>query len=193
MRYVAIDSVEPGQFLGKTIFSGNGSVLLSENVQLTVYMINSLKRVGVTMLYIKDENFEDVDISDPVSEETKRAIIHKMCAAFDMIRSGKSFTARDVSTSVERLVEDVMQNKGVLVQLNDIRSHDNDQFLHALNVCTIATVIGMNMNLTQSQLKEFAIGALLHDIGKVGQEEDGDVRSQTHHTWRGFSSAERQK
>ena len=62
MRYVPIDAVEPGQFLGKTIFSGNGSILLSENVQLTVYMINTLKRIGVTMLYIKDENFDDVDI-----------------------------------------------------------------------------------------------------------------------------------
>lgn len=186
MRYVPIDAVEPGQFLGKTIFSGNGSILLSANVQLTVYMINTLKRIGVTMLYIKDENFDDVDISDPVSEETKRVIIHKMCETFETIRSGKMFSAADVSKSVERLVEEVVQNKGVLVQLNDIRSHDNDQFLHAINVCMIATVIGMNMNLSMPQLKELAIGALLHDIGKVGQEEDGDIRSQDHHTWRGF-------
>ena len=86
--------------------------------------------------------------SDPVSEETKRVIIHKMCETFETIRSGKMFSAADVSKSVERLVEEVVQNKGVLVQLYDIRSHDNDQFLHAINVCMIATVIGMNMNLS---------------------------------------------
>ena len=30
MRYVHIENVEPGQYLGRTIFSGNGAVLLSE-------------------------------------------------------------------------------------------------------------------------------------------------------------------
>ena len=62
MKYVGIESVEPGQYLGKTVFAGTGTVLLAEGVQLTVFMINTLRRIGVTMLYIKDPFFEDVVI-----------------------------------------------------------------------------------------------------------------------------------
>ncbi|MGO4268553.1 metal-dependent phosphohydrolase, partial [Paenibacillus sp. TAF58] len=67
MKYVHLDSVEPGQILGRTIFASNGAILLSEDVQLTVFMINTLNRIGVTMIYIKDPNLEDVQIPEILS------------------------------------------------------------------------------------------------------------------------------
>ena len=99
MKYVQIDSVEPGQYLGKTIFSSNGSVLLSEGVQLTVYMITTLRRIGVTMLYIKEPGLEDVEIVDLVSEENKRNVMQKMGEMLSSIRSGKEFNSRNISIS----------------------------------------------------------------------------------------------
>ncbi|WP_409343041.1 HD-GYP domain-containing protein [Paenibacillus sp. MBLB4367] len=187
MRYISLDSVETGQFLGRTIFSSNGAVLLAEGVQLTVYMITTLRRIGVTMIYIKDEHFADVEIEDVVSEENKRAVMQKINETMQTVRSGKDFQTRGVSISIDRLLEDVLQNKEVLVQLSDIRTKDNEMYLHGLNVCTIATLIGINMGLNQSQLKELAIGALLHDIGKVEMITDDESKDpKLHHTWRGF-------
>ncbi|MCL6457109.1 MAG: metal-dependent phosphohydrolase, partial [Gorillibacterium sp.] len=92
MIYVSIDSVEPGQYLGRTIFAGNGAVLLADGVQLTVYMINTLRRIGVSMIYIKDALFSDVQIEDPVSEESKRMVMSLMNEAIAAVRSGKDFT-----------------------------------------------------------------------------------------------------
>jgi HD-GYP domain-containing protein (c-di-GMP phosphodiesterase class II) len=187
MKYVHIDSVEPGQILGKAIFSSNGTVLLSENVELTVYMINTLRRIGVTMLYIRDELFDDVEVEDIVSEENKRLVIRRMAETFEAIRSGKEFDTRNLSFSIDKLLEDVLQNRNVLVQLSDIRTHDNALYIHALNVCIMSTLVGINLGLNQTQLKELAIGALLHDIGKVGldpEEEKKDPRN--HHAWKGF-------
>ncbi|RAV12645.1 HD-GYP domain-containing protein [Paenibacillus contaminans] len=187
MRYVSLDSVETGQYLGRTIFSSNGAVLLAEGVQLTVYMITTMRRIGVTMVYIKDPLFEDVDVEDVVSEENKRAVMQKIGETIQTIRSGKDFQTRGISISVDKLLEDVMQNKEVLVQLSDIRSKDNEMYIHGLNVCTISTLIGINMGLNQTQLKELAIGALLHDIGKTEMiTDDASKDPKLHHTWRGF-------
>lgn len=187
MKYVHIDNVEPGQFLGKTIFAGNGVVLLSEGVQLTVYMISTLRRIGVTMLYIKDPHFDDVEVDDLLSEETKQAVMRQMGETFEAIRSGKDFNTRSISFSINQLLEDVVNNKEVLVQLSDIRTQDNDLYVHSLNVCVMATLMGVNMNLTPTQLKELAIGALLHDIGKVEVTTDDNSEDvKKHHTWRGF-------
>lgn len=187
MRYVSIETVEPGQFLGKTIFASNGAILLSENVQLTVYMITTLRRIGVAMVYIKDPNFADVEIEEVVSEENKRAVMQRIGDTFDAIKSGKDFSTKAISVSVDRLLEDITQNKEVLLQLSDIRTKDNEMYVHALNVATMATLVGINMGLSQSQLKELAIGALLHDIGKmerITDDESDDLK--LHHTWRGF-------
>jgi HD-GYP domain-containing protein (c-di-GMP phosphodiesterase class II) len=187
MKYVHVDTVEPGQYLGKTIFSGNGAILLSEGVQLTVYMINTLKRIGVTMVYIKDPALEDVEIVDVVSEETKRAVMQKMGETFASIRSGKELSSRALSLSIDTLLDEIMRNQDVLIQLTDIRTKDNEMYVHAVNVCMMSVMIGLNLGLTQTQLKELAIGALLHDIGKLELTADDESSDpKRHHTWRGF-------
>ncbi|AFH59599.1 HD-GYP domain-containing protein [Paenibacillus caseinilyticus] len=187
MRYVHIDSVESGHYLGRTIFTANGSILLSEGVQLTVFMINQLMRIGVTMIYIKDQEFEDLEIPELVSEETKRAVMKRMTDTFNSIRSGKDFNTKSLNLSIDSLLEEVMQNKEVMVQLTDIRTEDNAMYVHALNVCMMSVLIGINLGLPASQLRELAIGALLHDVGKlelITDDEHSDKRR--HHTWRGF-------
>lgn len=187
MRYIDVNSVEPGQILGRSIFSSNGTVLLAENVQLTVYMISTLKRVGVTMVYIKDPQFDDVELEEVVSEETKRAVMGKMIETFDAIRSGKDFHTKQLSITVDKLLEEIFENKDVLVQLTDIRSDDNYHYVHALNVCMMSVLVGLNCGFNAQQLKELAIGALLHDIGKIGLEPEEEAASgKKHHTWRGF-------
>jgi HD-GYP domain-containing protein (c-di-GMP phosphodiesterase class II) len=190
VRYVSIDSLEPGEYLGKTIFSSNGTVLLSEGVQLTVFMINTLRRIGVAYVYVKDKNFEDLEIVDVVSEETKRAVIKQMSDVYDSVKSGKEFNTKQVSVTVDALLDDIMKNKDVLVHLSDIRSQDNASYMHSMNVCMMSCVVGMNMGYSYTQLKEIAVGSLLHDIGKVNAtaEDDKAADIKRHHTWRGFET-----
>ncbi|MBW5445621.1 HD domain-containing protein [Cohnella sp. CFH 77786] len=184
MRLIDIESVEPGQHLGKTIFSANGTVLLSSGVQLTVFMISTLKRLGVTAIYIDDPQFRDVEIEDLLSEETKRAVINQMSETFEALRSGKEFSTKAISQTIDQLLDDVMRNSGVAVHLSDIRTADNAAYVHAMNVCMLSTLIGLNMGLNMIQLKELSIGALLHDIGKLNAPEIQEGRM--HHAWRGF-------
>ncbi|WP_019537049.1 HD-GYP domain-containing protein [Paenibacillus ginsengihumi] len=187
MRYVHIDNVEPGQYLGRTVFAANGTVLLSEGVQLTVYMITTLRRIGVTMIYIKDPLLEDVEIDDLVSEETKRLMMQQMGEAMEALRSGKEFNMKRMNVSIDTLLAEMMDNKDVLLQLSDIRTHDNAMYVHAMNVCMMSVLIGINMGLSTTQLRELAIGALLHDVGKLETiVDDASEDPRKHHAWRGF-------
>jgi HD-GYP domain-containing protein (c-di-GMP phosphodiesterase class II) len=188
VKYVPIEALEPGQYLGRTIFSSNGAVLLSEGVQLTVFMINTLNRIGVTYVYVMDKHFDDVEITEVVSEETKRAVMRQMTDVFDTIKSGKEFNTKNVSMTIDHLLDDIMKNKDVLVHLSDIRSKENAEYLHAMNVCMMSSIVGMNMGFAPTQLKELAIGALLHDIGKVGAGPNDDEDLRRHHSWRGFET-----
>lgn len=188
MRFISIEDIEPGQYLGKTVYSANGTVLLSAGIQLTVFMINTLKRIGVTMLYIKDPDFDDVEIEDVLSEATKQAVFRDMNQTLEATRSGKEWSTKKIAGSIDTLLNDVLSNKEVLLQLTDIRTEDNAAYLHGLNVCLISSMIGVNMGLNYSQLKDLAIGALLHDIGKTIPLPEGAPQSdlKNHHTWRGY-------
>jgi HD-GYP domain-containing protein (c-di-GMP phosphodiesterase class II) len=184
MKLVDIETVEPGQILGRTIFSANGTILLNTGVHLTVFMISTLKRIGVTTIYIDDPHYRDISIDEVLSDETKRAVIHQMSEMFETLRSGKTFNTRAISQTVDQLLDDIMKNHNLLVNLSDIRTADNAMFLHAMNVCMMSSLLGLNMGLNMLQLKELAIGALLHDIGKLNAPELQEGR--LHHAWRGF-------
>ncbi len=186
MRYVHLDNVEPGQYLGRTIYSASGAVLLNEGVQLTVYMISQLRRIGVTMIYIRDALFEDVVIENAVTDETKRAVMKRMGETFELVRSGKDFNTKQMSMTVDTMLEDLLRNRDVLVQLNDIVTEDNSLYIHAVNVCMMSVLVGINLGFNSTQCKEIALGALLHDIGKVGLDAEELSDKRKSHVWKGF-------
>lgn len=188
MRFLNVDDIEPGQYLGKTVYSANGTVLLSAGIQLTVYMINTLKRIGVTMIYVKDSSLPDVELEEVVNETTKVQVYKEMNELQQAVRSGKDWSTRKIFSSMDTLLNEVLNQKGVLLQLTDIRTADNQEYMHSMNVCLLSVMIGINMGLNFSQLKDLAIGALLHDVGKTmdNPEEDEIAGVKQHHTWRGF-------
>ncbi len=176
MRHVHLDYVEPGQILGKSIYTSDGRTLLNSGVQLTVAMINKLRRIGVTMIYIQDSQFQDIKLSDVVSDETRREAISNISQSFQMVQEGKNFDPKAITHTVGNIMDEIMRNRNVLIHLSDIRTYDNELFVHSTNVCIMSTVIGLGMGLNVKQLKDLAVGALLHDIGKAPHRvRDDDI------------------
>ncbi|WP_018132629.1 HD-GYP domain-containing protein [Effusibacillus pohliae] len=196
MRYVPIDLVEPGNILARSIYTSDGLALLNTGVQLTVGMLSTLRRLGVTAVYIRDERFSDVVAEELVSEQTRRQALASFSTAVQCVQTGKTMSAKAISDVTTNIVDEILRNQKVLVHLSDIRTKDNAMFLHALNVCTLSTVIGAHLGLPRGQLQELATGALLHDIGKCEipeQEkklEDAELppsqKGDQQHTWRGY-------
>lgn len=191
MRHVHLDFVDGGQVLGKSIYSQDGRTLLQSGVLLTPSMLNTLRRIGVTMIYIQDKEFEDVKTEDVVSDETRREAIVSVSDIKQSVQEGKDFDSKSVGKSITSIIDDILRNKDILLSLTDIRTSDNHMFIHSLNVCIMSTIIGVNMGFNSTQLKELAMGALMHDIGKA-VKDDSIYRKplpgeSEDHTWVGFN------
>jgi HD-GYP domain-containing protein (c-di-GMP phosphodiesterase class II) len=191
MRHIHLDSVDGGEVLGKSIYSQDGRTLLQSGVLLTLSMINTLRRIGVTMIYIKDKQFEDVKTEDVVSDETRRQAIVNVSDIKQSVQEGKDFDTKSVGKTITSIIDEILRNKDVLLSLTDIRTNDNHAFIHSLNVCIMSTIIGINMGFNSTQLKELALGALLHDIGKSVKEDSlyrkTLPKESEDHTWVGFN------
>ncbi|MED1723940.1 HD domain-containing phosphohydrolase [Brevibacillus sp. FSL K6-0770] len=190
MKYVSVDQVEPGDVLARSIYTSEGLTLLQTGVQLTVGMINKLRRFGVTMLSIKDPFFDEIKEQEVVTETTRKDAIRNLSGAIACVQSGKQFDVRGIQKSVGNIVEETLRNRKVLLNLGEIRTTDNALYIHSLNVCMMATVMGVGLGYNTTQLKELAIGALLHDIGKLSVDKEAPAYKKNnktnHHTWLGF-------
>jgi HD-GYP domain-containing protein (c-di-GMP phosphodiesterase class II) len=71
------------------------------------------------------------------------------------------------SWAVEQLVEQTISQPAASLLLSTMKSHDEYTFFHSVNVCILSIALGRVSGLEGEQLKVLAIGALLHDIGKI--------------------------
>ena len=203
MRQAGVDSLKISNVLSKSIYSSQGRVLLGRGVRLTPLYIGKLKDMGISIVYIEDDRFNDVVIDDVISEEHRREAMQIIQSSTQAVRLGRDFDGFQLKSFVGKVVEEIMFQKDILVSMMEMRSRDNYAFSHSVNVCVLAIVLGKAMLLDREKLQSLAIGALLHDIGKIHFDEAflqktefftaADVELIKTHTTLGFEDLRKKK
>lgn len=203
MRQVSVHSLTIGDVLGKTIFSSSGRILLGKGVKLTPLFIAKLKDMGLSILYIEDDRFDDVQVEDVISEEHRREAMEFLEKSTRSIQLGKNLNDAGLKNIIRKIVEEILFKKDILVNLMDMRSLDNQLLGHSVNVCVLSTVLGKALLFDREKLETLAIGAILHDFGKLkldpklitktGDRTPEEVEVLKTHTTLGFEYLRKRK
>ncbi len=167
MRQTNVDALKIGDVLGKTIYSGKGRILLNQGIKLTPGYISKLRDMGISIVYIEDERYDDVVIEDVISEQNRYEALVTIEKCSQLIRLGKDMDGLKLQSVVSNIVEEILFKKDILVNMMDMRSKSTQMFAHSVNVCVLATVLGKALMFNKEKLETLAAGAMLHDIGKV--------------------------
>src|SRR5699024_10140828 len=88
----------------------------------------------------------------------------------------KSYLFENKRNQLNTVVQDIvkeMKNKNEAVSLlTDILISDDYTFQHSLNVTIYSLALGTKLKLSENELADLGIGAMLHDIGKIFIEKD---------------------
>ncbi|WP_027415265.1 HD-GYP domain-containing protein [Aneurinibacillus terranovensis] len=175
MRLIATSRCQPGMLLAKPIYTETGSVLLGKDVELTSGILKRLNQMGIDTLYIRDKATEDLLVEDVISDETRRMALRTIHDGFSEIaRSEVKWRTRfsgeilqNFRDTFEAILSDLKANRKALNLLTNIYTYDNYIYSHSFNVAIYATALGIEQGLTDKELRELGLGALLHDIGKM--------------------------
>ena len=192
MRRISIETLKPGMMLGLPIRDENDNLLLNRNVVLTERYIQRLKNLGFQSVYIADSDLLDVAFEDMISNKTrsmatkhlnytyreveniirdfKNESIEKITANLQSKAVKKAFSSTGIYNItvkvVNKIIDDVV-SCAALNGLNSLKTHDNYTFNHSIEVTIVSVMIGKKLKLNARQLRDMAIGCLLHDVGKV--------------------------
>lgn len=161
--------------LAKAIYNENGQPLLNHGVYLTTNMISRLKEKGVSFVYVEDDQTNDIFVDDVIKDSTRRKSLQMIKENFQTISKqmelGKSIDMDKLSPSfssiVKSILSDISSHKEAVSMLSDVYCYDSYIFHHSLNVTVYSLALGKKMGLTNRQLEELGLGAILHDIGKI--------------------------
>lgn len=86
------------------------------------------------------------------------------------IRAREPLSMEQVSTLgvlTSAMLQQILGNQGLAIRLASIKSYDEYTLYHSVNVCVVAIGLGVAIGLSESILRELAIAAVLHDLGKI--------------------------
>jgi len=172
MRLELIDRVRVGEVLGKSIFANDGSTLLRTGVELTQRYINKLKDLGVFYVYVEDSRLDDILVEDDQLNDLKAITMKNMSKIMKNVTEGNKKGIKNSLSVVTDLVNHIIEMGDINKSLYDIQTFDNYTYLHSVDTGIMAIFLGIAMKLSENELKELSIGAILHDIGKTKIHND---------------------
>lgn len=134
----------------------NGSLLCAAGTVVSEQLKKVLPKFGVTKVYVPshigDDLSKDSICLSNLNEET--------CSAIRDLDINKLILCAE--TLVNTTIEDCSNSL-----INVLLEYDKSTFIHSINVANFAVMVGINIGLSSEDLKSLAVGALLHDIGKL--------------------------
>lgn len=172
MRAVPIEKVEPGMQVGRAIYGANGETLLASGVILTPRYIERLKELGIVVLYIYDESVGELQVDDVVSEKTRLEAIKVTKETMASIRLNPALNLASINETVNDIINELLNNRDMMVNLVDIRAMNDYIFGHSVNVAILSLITAITMGYDKDKLRILGAGALFHDIGKTAVPEN---------------------
>ena len=167
LRYVKIEDLEPDMILAKTITGDDGNTLLKQGCKNLQKYSRRLAQLGINHVYIEDKVSEDIEVKTVITKQERMESKKAVKEVLEDIKQGKKLNIQNVSGHVDNIIEDITNNKELIINLKNIRSKDAYTFSHSVNATVLAIKIGIGLNISKDKLKKLGKGVMLHDIGKV--------------------------
>lgn len=171
MRRIKTEQIRGREILAKDIYSAGGVVLISEGTILKKEYIEKLLELKITDIFVEDEISKEIQVQDITEEKIREQCEEKLEETLERFcySSGNEF--RELSKVVTEIMEGVLLQEEVIYTISNVRSHSKSLYEHSLSVATLSVLIAVRAGYTQSEAKEIAMGALLHDIGFTSVKE----------------------
>ncbi len=127
-------------------------------------------KLGATVVLNDDERSQD-DIVPSVSEGPRSAYTSSLEALRSIgisLRQDAGIDLTRATSAVRTLLDQLISQPGAAFLLTTVKSHHEYTFFHSVNTAIHSLALGRMVGLDEDDQMLLGMGALLHDIGKIG-------------------------
>lgn len=169
MRYIPTYCLREDMVLAKSLYGADGVLLLKQGQVLDNTFISHIAHHGFQGVYISDKLSEEIEIKTVINDELRNSAAKAVRDIYVQSQTTgiSQDTADNTKMIVQNIVEEIVENRNIIVNMIDLKSYDNYTYYHSVNVGVLSIVMGVTLGMNRSGLYKLGLGALLHDIGKV--------------------------
>ena len=171
MRRIKTEQIKGREILAKDIYSAGGVVLISEGTILKREYVEKLMELKITDVFVEDEISKEIQVQDITEEKIREQCSEKLEDTLERFTYASENDRRELSRVATEVMEGVLLQDEVIYTISNVRNQSKSLYEHSLSVAALAVLIAVRAGYTQTETKEIAMGALLHDIGFTNVKE----------------------
>ena len=185
-RLVRTRQLKEGMKIDQSVVDRAGRNLVQKGSILDNYVIESLLRMGIMMVYIQTGEESDDDIEKSISPQARKQIERlrtddrskvelsnsvktRVAEGIQYIyaNAGSDQLADTTNNIASNLMTAINDNDAIAIDINALKTSDEYTFKHSVDVATMSMILAKQQGLSQKQIYEIGVAGLLHDIGKT--------------------------
>jgi putative nucleotidyltransferase with HDIG domain len=171
--------------IDQSIIDSTGRALVNRKTVLDDYIIDSLKKLGIGGIYIREgeedisednieaspeviEKIEKIKVADKAKINLSESVKARVSEGIQYLYSNPNsdgFTSAANSISSD-LMKAITENDAIAVDISTLKVSDEYTFKHSVDVASMSMIIAKKCGLDDKQVYQIGISGLLHDLGK---------------------------
>lgn len=179
MRFINIEDYNPLTMqLAMPIYDRMRRVLLTAGKTIHPNYLERIKAIGVSTLVVEDAESTGITLEEMLDMPTWMDTIAVVQQAFKDALNKKRLNVVALQRAVATLIKEVLAHKTIILVPTTSLSEDLGRYAHSVNVALLSLQMSKHLGYNQGQLRDLALGALLHDIGKAvtDKEEEHPIK-----------------
>ncbi|MBQ3061347.1 MAG: HD domain-containing protein [Lachnospiraceae bacterium] len=160
MREVLVSKLKGEEELAVPVIANNGSVLIHADTILKQEYIERMQDYGIDIVFVKD--VEEVTYSVDESYAESKVILEKVLKRHIYKHNEE---LKKIGEEAEKIVDNVLSEPEVIGRLTEVRNISTDMYSHCINVCSLSTIMALKLKMSERQVRNVAMGAIMHDVG----------------------------
>lgn len=163
---VSVDDLVPGQIVAERIYDTiSDHLLVSPGVTLDECMIWRLKQRRISAIQVADASLTPAEIA---LDKCRAATVGSLSSFVDDFYGAGTTSLEPVNQALDGIINQLAADDAIMVCLQKVSLYDNYVLEHSVDVAIYASLIGLGYGLSREDVTTMGMGALLHDIGKLG-------------------------
>ncbi len=185
--FVATRRLQEGMKIDQSIIDGTNRVLIARGAILDDFMINGLRKLGVSGVYIREgeeevmessadeevtldtlEKIEKLKVEDRTSVNISESVRARVAEGVSYLYSNTdsaqlASTTKDITDDLMKAID---ENDAIAVDISALKVSDEYTFKHSVDVATMSMIVAKKLGMSHDEIYDIGIAGLLHDIGK---------------------------
>lgn len=167
MKLIKVSDLKGNEVLARAILTSELRILLSEETILRPEYIQKIKNLGITEVYIKEDEDGLVHTQEVVllKSDVEDFFRDRVRSILEKHTYSRNDELMELSQTADNIITNILQEEEVVEKIYDIKERSSDIYEHSISTCSLATLTALKLNISKERVHDIGVGCLLHDLG----------------------------